>query len=401
MGITCKEVLNLPELSKVRVVGGKDGLNKIVSWVHIIELPNIADWASSGDIVFLTGIGLNNYKDDLADIVKQASEKNLSGIIVGVGPYIRSIPKEVIDISDELEIPLLEVPFEVKVSHLTQSIIRMIFNNQIEQKSMHDFMEEVIFGNYKEDMLARANYYGYDQKEAYTAVIVDIDDFSKFISREKIKDEHEVLKIKVTIEHTIVSICKKYNKSILYVNKSDSFNIMIPSKNTKEILNIVEEIKVEVKNKIKGLTVSIGVGSMCKELKKFKNSVYEAEKALTIIKACNRRDTVRNYSELGIYRLFFKIDDSEELKNMYMESLGDLIEYDNKNGTDLLDTLEVYLMQGRNLRRTSEELYIHRNTLKYRISRIREILDIDLEEVNECFNLRLAFKIKRFMNMTE
>jgi len=401
MVVTCKEILNLPELSKVRVVGGKDGLNKIISWVHIVELPNVGEWSSAGDLVFLTGVGLKSYKEDLVEIIRQASEKNLSGIVVGVGPYINKIPKEAVEIADILNVPLLKIPFEVKVTFITQSIIKMIFNNQIKLKSMNDLMEEVIFGTYKEDMIDRATFYGYKHKEEYVAIVVDIDKFSEYIKKENIKDEYVILKIKTNIQNIINSIFRKYDKNILYVSKSDSFNIMVPVKTMEEILKIVEEIKLEIKNKLKDLTVSIGIGSPCKELRKFKNSVYEANKSLTILKACNREDTIRSYSELGIYRLFFKVDDMDELNKIYMENLGKLLEYDNKNGTDLLDTLEIYLTEDRNLRKTSEELYIHRNTLKYRISRIQEILQINLEGVNECFNLRLAFKIRRFIKMLQ
>lgn len=399
MMVTCKEILNLPELSKVKVVGGKGGLNRIISWVHIVEVPNVGEWSSAGDLVFLTGVGLKSYKEDLLDIIRQASEKNLSGIVVGVGPYINKIPKEAIEISDILNVPLFEVPFEVKITFITQSIIKMIFNNQVKLKSMNDLMEEVIFGTYKEDMIDRATFYGYKTKEEYAAIVVDIDKFSEFIKKENIKDEYIILKIKTNIQNIISSIFRKYDKNILYVSKSDSFNIMVPVKTMEEILKIAEEIKLEIKNKVKGITVSIGIGSMCQELRKFKNSVYEANKALTILKACNREDTIRSYSELGIYRLFFKVEDIDELNRIYMENLGKLVEYDDKNGTDLLDTLEIYLNEDRNLRKTSEELYIHRNTLKYRVSRIEEILDRSLEGVNECFNLRLAFKIRRFINM--
>lgn len=401
MVVTCKEILSLPELGKVKVVGGKDGLNRIITWVHIVELPNVGEWSSAGDLVFLTGVGLKSYKEDLVDIVRQASEKNLSGIVVGIGPYINKIPKEAVEIADILNVPLLQVPFEVKVTFITQSIIKMIFNNQVKLKSMNDLMEEVIFGTYKEEMIDRAIFYGYKPKEEYVAIVIDIDKFSEFIKKENIKDEYIILKMKTNIQNVINSIFGKYDKNILYVNKSDSFNIMAPVKTMEEILKIAEEIKLEIKNKVKGLTVSIGIGSMCKELRKFKNSVYEANKALTILKACNRDDTIRSYSELGIYRLFFKVDDIDELNKIYMENLGNLLEYDNKNGTDLLDTLEIYLTEDRNLRKTSEELYIHRNTLKYRISRIEEILELSLEGVNDCFNLRLAFKIRRFIKMLQ
>ena len=62
-----------------------------------------------------------------------------------------------------------------------------------------------------------------------------------------------------------------------------------------------------------------------------------------------------------------------------------------------INALEVFLEQGCNIAAATDALYVHRNTVKYRIKRIEEIMNIDLKDVTVQFNLRLAFKIMHYL----
>ena len=73
------------------------------------------------------------------------------------------------------------------------------------------------------------------------------------------------------------------------------------------------------------------------------------------------------------------------------------MQYDDENGSDMVHTLEVFLEQGCNIAAATDALYVHRHTVKYRIKRIEEIMNIDLKDVTVRFNLRLAFKIMHYL----
>lgn len=404
MFVSCKDVLRLPALKKAQIVAGEEGLNRSVTWVHVVELPNVQEWVNSGELIFITGVGLKNIEKDLINIIHGMNDKNAAGLFIEVGPYIQEIPEKVINIANELELPIFQIPFELKVIDITQSICRLIFNNYSKERSMNELMKEILYGDFSEEIGERAVFYGYDAEKKYRAMIVDINKFSQYIEKENIKDENIIIELKSVVENIIKDTCNKYNKKILYVTKSDSYTVMVPlsdklSKNG-EVYSIADEIREKISKNVKGLTVNIGIGNSCNELKDFKRSVSQALKSLKILKACKRIDSTREYKELGVYRLLFKIDDIDELRNICEEVLGALIEQDKKNGTDFLNTLEVFLREDRNLGKTAEVLFVHRNTMKYRLARIEEILQCDLENANVCFNISLAYKIKRFINLS-
>ena len=110
----------------------------------------------------------------------------------------------------------------------------------------------------------------------------------------------------------------------------------------------------------------------------------------------NQEEKVYFYEELGIYSLIAQISNGKFLDE-YMESkIGRLIEPDQMQEGDLCETLEAYLEHNCNANATAEALFIHRNTMRYRMNKIRRILDDDISDISVFLELKLAFAIKRY-----
>jgi PucR family transcriptional regulator, purine catabolism regulatory protein len=406
MSLTCEEMMRLPYLEKIKVVAGEVGLNKVISWVHVVEIPEVTEWVKGGELLFITGVTIQNNKEALLQLVRSISKKSLSGLVINVGPYIKETPQEVIDLANLINFPIFELPFEVKLIEVTQSICSAIFTTKLEEDSMNSFMKEIILGSISisEETLNRAMLYGYNIKKSYYSLVVDIDDFRNYIKNNGIEDEKKIWEIKITIRHIIDSIMFKYNKKHLLMVESDSFYIMVPVGNiariTSDITTITEEIKDDISERIKGLTVSVGIGGVCSELKDFKIASFMAQKALEILKREGKTSYISDYKELGIYRLFFDMSKFDEMKNLFNETLLKLQEYDEKSSSNLFETLSLYFNENRNLGQAAEKMYIHRNTMKYRIKRIQEILNCDLKDEKTVFNITLCLKIGKFLNLT-
>lgn len=405
MFLTCEGMVKLPHLEKILLVAGSGGIKRIITWAHVIELDNVADWVKGGELLFITGVSIKNDTNTLIKLVKDIEARNLSGLVINVGPYIKETPIEVIELANSLNFPIFELPFQVKLIDVIQSICREIFNARLKEESMNGFMKEVIFGNEKitTGTLNKAVIYGYNSKKCYHSLVVDIDDFKVYIKKNEIIEERDIEELKTHIQHLIDSIMFKHNKKALYMVQSDSFINLVPmykgNNNRDEIIHIAKEIKLIIKERIKGLTVSVGLGGGTTEIKYFSKIVFSAQKALDISKRNNKVDYVSDYKKTGVYRLFFDINNYDEMRNLYEETLYKLEKYDVKNSSNLLETLEMYLEKQRNIGLSAEFLYIHRNTMKYRINRIEEILGCDLKDDNIIFQITLCIKIKKFLNI--
>lgn len=410
MIVTCKSILRLPYLEKMKLVAGEGGLDNVISWVHVVELPEASDWVKGGELLFITGVGIKDNKKALLKLVRDINDRRLSGLVINVGPYIKETPKEVIDLANNLDFPIFELPFEVKLIDITQSICRAIFENKLQKESMDSFMREIIFGNtdITDEITNRATLYGYNPNKIYVPLVLDIDNFSGYLKIKSIKNENVIVNIKMQIQEIIEQVIYNHNKKYLYAIQGDAFFIMVGiDKNhyktdtilMEDINFIAENIRKAVSMRIKSLTVSIGIGEICSDLKDFRKVIFQAQKALEISKGCGNKNCITKYKDLGIYRLFLQANTQDEIRGLYDETLSKLKEYDDKNSTNLMETLVVYMEQSRNLGKTAEALYVHRNTMKYRISRIEELLECNLKDDKTAFNIMLCIEAGRFLKI--
>lgn len=141
-----------------------------------------------------------------------------------------------------------------------------------------------------------------------------------------------------------------------------------------------------------GLSVSIGLGRFHAGLGGLRIGWREAEQASQIGREFFGPGQVTAYGDLGVYRLLYAFRDSEELASFCDDTLVALLEYDDKNGTELLQTLDVFFRCDASLRAAADALFLHRNSMAYRLRRISEISGLDLDNLEDRFRLQLALK---------
>lgn len=401
--VTCESMLKMVGMEKMKLVAGEQGLCRIITWVHVIEIPEVIEWVEGGELLFITGVTIKDNTKALLKLVNDIDKKKLSGLVINVGPYIKTTPKEVIDLANSLNFPIFEVPFAVRLIEITHIICKEIFSSKIKEESRNSFMDELIFGQsvINDETIKKAVKYGYNRKKNYYAIVADIDDFRYYLKKNCIDKEEKIVEVKEQILMVIDNIMKKNNKKYMYMIKSDSFYLMIAVNKNQLKKECIEEIASSINEKItknmQDITVSIGIGSEASELLGFKKAVFDAENAMEISKKLNGINSIGDSKKLGIYKIFFGIENQDEMINLYNETLGKLKEYEKGSTKELLNSLQVYIDENRNIGNASEKLFIHRNTMKYRINKIEEILECDLKDDKTMFHIILCFKIGSFL----
>ena len=85
------------------------------------------------------------------------------------------------------------------------------------------------------------------------------------------------------------------------------------------------------------------------------------------------------------------------MKEYYQSILGKMDQLDAATRSDLLKTLEAYFASNANIYKAAQNLYLHRNSMKYRLERIKEMLGVDLDEPEIRFNVQLALKMRHLL----
>lgn len=146
--------------------------------------------------------------------------------------------------------------------------------------------------------------------------------------------------------------------------------------------------------------LTLSVGEPGEGLKGLKQSLAQAEDALALgVRLFGSGRTFR-YSDLGVYRLFRHLQGRRELIDFYDRTLTPLVAYDTEHGTEMVATIQALFAHGGNVSRAAEALHLHRNSLSYRIDRVREIAGLDPLDPDDAFHLRLALFLAPLVDQT-
>jgi DNA-binding PucR family transcriptional regulator len=149
---------------------------------------------------------------------------------------------------------------------------------------------------------------------------------------------------------------------------------------------LYEAVSAEVGSK----TGAVGIGSRCDTPEEFPRSYSEALRTLRIRQNSREPYGAAGFEQLGIYRILDTGESRDEITSFVQEWLGTLLDYDRQKHADLVRTLSQFLECGGSYDETAAALLIHRSTLRYRLGRIREITNLDLNDVDSRLNLHVA-----------
>ena len=151
---------------------------------------------------------------------------------------------------------------------------------------------------------------------------------------------------------------------------------------------IIDDIRKAVAGREAALWV--GISRLAED---FSAAQREAIACLRLAQTSSGAESVVRSSDLGALRFVLGSNDLQHANEMVLAQLQPLIEHDADSKSPLLPTLRAYLDADGHQPTVAAACFIHISTLKYRLKKIRELLDGDLSDPETAFQLRLAFKL--------
>jgi sugar diacid utilization regulator len=150
-----------------------------------------------------------------------------------------------------------------------------------------------------------------------------------------------------------------------------------------------------------GLRVSAGIGAVARAAPEFAASYAGAMRCIDVLRRLGRAGETLAADELGILGLFVDSARPQELEALARQVLGPVLERDARTGSALLRTLESYLAAGCDARACARELYVHVNTVKYRLRQVQELCGLDLRDPHDLLRATMARLIVRLLGDRE
>ncbi|MCI9663573.1 MAG: transcriptional regulator [Lachnospiraceae bacterium] len=395
--VTCEDIMNL-KLDGMRLIAGEKGLHRVVSWTYMVQTRPYADHMNQGNFALIVVDYVRYDLDEAARSMEELNELGISGLAVSVADDREEVPQSMIDRANELELPLFFVRWEgASFVDIAQSIGSLIVQTGMENKKTGDYLYNLLFGyeindNYVEKISGQ---FGLDFSRPYRVGVIVID--RKYgVNLEQ--DEH-------TYEYYADCMNREVNNmkgSSMFMRFLNKFVLLFEARENKEIEHELGQMlrRLDERPEFKGLIKSTCIlGSAYRDPRKFGQSYQEAKNLIAKkdILPNPRNKKVLSASSMGIYKYMFNSGNQEEILDYCNDKLKVLEEYDHANGAFLQDTLLAYYMNGFSVGKAADALFIHRNSLQYRINKIEELLGMELNDYMEYLNLINCILIKRLM----
>lgn len=166
----------------------------------------------------------------------------------------------------------------------------------------------------------------------------------------------------------------------------------------KDTFEIMPILKAE-ENMLSQYKLRIGISDTFTDLFKIPFHYHKAKSALALSNITLPNDRLALYNDYKVYDMMAAVlKSSHNPRDFLNSSAQKILQYDSKNNSDYFKTMSAYLHNGRRLDDTANELHVHKNTVSYRINKIRELFHVDFDdtdtEFNLCFSCKMAEMLK-------
>ncbi|WP_203340777.1 PucR family transcriptional regulator [Planococcus beijingensis] len=134
MQLTVESVLNYEILKNARVLTAKDSVADCnVQWISVMEMP-VENFVRQNEVVLTTAIGCHNDVENFKSFVQDIIDSNASALMIAIGRHVFDIPTEVVELAEQQNFVLIELPWEVRFSTIIEEVMRDINDTQYKDR---------------------------------------------------------------------------------------------------------------------------------------------------------------------------------------------------------------------------------------------------------------------------
>lgn len=540
MAITVGEALKIGGLRRGRLVAGARNSGNIIQHIDMMEVPDIKPWLRKNELLVTTAYAIRDDLSALTRLIEALAEVKAAGLVIKPGRFIGELPQSVLELADELGVPLIEIPADIPFIEITHPLMKAILGRQARyleySETVHkallrvelegpgygaiaetlyslldagiliydvdfkvlaacgatedipsseqrcflsklsgcgrtrigdssreyccrairvkhkvlgyvavserhkrlndmelialehacttvalemakqqaileagkrlemDFFDELLDGSahVKEVADSRARALGWPVGCPFYVMVADIDNFEQQVVRAGGESLAQTVKEQMVraAEQAIASqlgTCRKRGSGVFV--RSDSLVCLIPvtGDESRDGLPTAKAVQQVVTRKMGGLTLSIGVSDVYNEILEVPSAYREARSAADTSRVLHGGNAITHIGDVALYTLLLENVERPLLQRFSHRILGPLLDYQEKTAVPLIETLETLISCNASREETARKLFIHRNTLAYRLRKAEELLGRSLSDSEYLFNLAVALKLRRFL----
>ncbi|MCT4620948.1 MAG: PucR family transcriptional regulator ligand-binding domain-containing protein [Marinisporobacter sp.] len=360
MSLTVHEALKLDALKRFRLIAGMNGLDRKITRAGILDHEvgqQVRDTVQVGEFIFSNLLAIKNQPERIVDFVKDLVDAQAACFAIKT-IYFKEIPKEAIELAHQHRLPL----FLFDETYVETIILEVDKAINIQNHEQHiRVMIDQISGNNLSEFRIRELAYGINGNFKKNCIVY----FTK---------EVEVCGGNLTRLFNPNDLRKFLGESCLVISYRNGYLIIITYEQDEyEYIQKASELALKAYGLLDG-TYRLGISEVKKDLGALGRGIDESKYAYDFASLYDMKQA--SFLNMGIYQLLIPIINDPWTYAFYRRMIDKLIDYDGEKGTDFLNTAICYIESEGNIQETSKKLFQHTNTIRYRIKKINEILEL-------------------------
>ena len=423
--LRCKDLKSLPSLGKLRYLTGTRGLENPIRWIYTPEDDDFTDWVHGGELLIVSGAASHRPAVNLSRVLREAVRPDLAGAILLCGEhYIEEIPQAIIEAAARKDFPLMTIPWDTPLVDIEESIARAIVlsDRAPQQESL---LALALAGRVSaQEFAARAASAGYPvhAPQVLCAFSFLPENAGGRAVEALTQETAQALAAALSARSQPFLSCSSLNQIYLLFAVTEAAGAAgkagtaqraadaspsgarrqaaeasapgdAPSARAEEVLAQLSSLahaRIKREECCAGATLAPALGDII-------ILYHEARTALDIARGQHLHTAPYVYEHGGLAELIVGSSMTEHFRSFANGLLAPLVAQDARSHGRLMETLAAFVAANGNVLHAARELYIHRNTLKYRLRQIEKALGGSLDDSDLRLKLQLALYVRRLL----
>lgn len=384
--ITVADIMNLDIMKGCRLAAGASGLTKEVRYINVYDNP-VSD--ADRDIkifpgeIYLTFFyhGRNN-PDYLNLTLDLLISRNVAALIV-FDEYFKEMPEDFTARCDRAEIPLIFMDCKTPYSLIISGIIEYRVHAE-QKKNIEDKLTAIVSSRTspEEKMQLTSELNPGFQNNVIALFAMEPESSEKYFSPEQSRSA-QILNLCSTISRDSRYFAAEYRDGVLVVLSYSDSRLPERHRSLENTIQIIQKYLPQA---------SVGVSNLC-PLSALGTAVSQSYTALRADRITAKR--VSYYSNLGLTRILLELSKTPAVEEFFRDIITPIQKYDRENNGQLFQTMLTFTANNMDYKKTAACMFVHENTIRYRIGKIKELIPYGISEIDFYETLSVTSKIYR------
>ncbi len=347
--------------------------DKMIAWTHVVEDIEFISSLHGEELVFFSGLNCTS-EDWLKRYITELDRHHVGGLIMSFRGE-ETFSKEIVGFCNEIRFPIFSASWTTPYMDIMRLFAEILLKNeQRETNLIAAFKNAIYYPENEGSYLSHFERNGFLRDMEYIVVILSCHTYDEETGNEQLN---------------------KIEKSLRFILE----NVIAYEENRRLIILAAGYSLHKIQEEFQRLcgkdsNVYAGIGTVAGRSRDIHRSHENAYTAYRLTKTGIPRNLL-SYDELGIYKILADVKEEEVYPEFVSETVGELMKYDREKHTDYMNILEVYFENDCSAVHTAQTLYCHKNTLAYKLDKIKRILGYDILKNENRVKIMVAIYILR------